>query len=105
MKTIGNINKKRHQRRVMVAMLGARRNYAVPMSLNKVGALEHFYTDICGHQGWPRYLNYIPERIQPGIVKRLTGRIPHGFPTRKLTSFPYFGLSYAYLLYLARSLN
>lgn len=105
MKTIRNIDKKRHQRRIMVAMLGARRNYAVPMSLNKVGALEHFYTDICGHQGWPRYLNYIPERIQPGLVKRLTGRVPQGFPTRKLTSFPDFGLSYAYRLYRARSLD
>ncbi len=91
--------------RVMVAMLGARRNYAVPMSLNKVGALEHFYTDICGHRGWPRYLNYLPERIQPGIVKRLTGRVPHGLPPRKLTSFPDFGLSYAYKLYKAQSLD
>ncbi len=91
--------------RVMVAMLGARRHYAVPASLNKAGALEHFYTDICAVKGWPKYLNYIPENLRPASVRRLAGRIPKGVPLKKLTSFPELGVSYAYRLSRARSLQ
>ncbi|MGH1352210.1 MAG: glycosyltransferase family 4 protein [Methyloligellaceae bacterium] len=98
-------SEKKSKHRVMVAMLGARRHYAVPASLNKAGALEHFYTDICAVKGWPKYLNYIPETMRPASIKRLTGRVPSGVPLKKLTSFPELGVSYAYRLSRARSLQ
>jgi glycosyltransferase involved in cell wall biosynthesis len=42
--------------RYIVAQMGARRGYAVPKILAQAGMLERFYTDVCGNQGWGRWL-------------------------------------------------
>ena len=98
-------NKSRMLSRIVVAMMGARRHYAIPRMLHQAGRLEHFYTDIVATQGFPRLLKYIPKQWQPRPMQRLAGRVPSGIPTEKITSFPVFGLSHAYKLSRAASLN
>ena len=86
--------------RFVVAQLGARRNYAVPVILKKAGLLERFYTDAAANVGlgrwivkWGRLLGWsqtaarlaarrIPEIIQSKTVSLLPGRLlRQGSPT------------------------
>ena len=91
--------------RIALAMIGARCHYAAPRLLHSAGLLEHFYTDICATQGWPRLLKMFPKHWYPKSIRRLIGRIPIGIPEEKITSFPGFGVSYAYRLARTRSLS
>jgi glycosyltransferase involved in cell wall biosynthesis len=79
----------------MVAQLGARMHYAVPRILAEADMLEHFYTDICAVQGWPRWLRFVPDPVRPAAVRRLLSRVPHGVPPALITAFTDFGLEYA----------
>lgn len=90
-------------RRVVVSQLGARMHYAVPRLLHAAGALEHCYNDICGTQSWPRFLESLPTRVRPSFVRRLIGRVPEGVPNDRLTTFPAFGLRYAFARARAKS--
>jgi glycosyltransferase involved in cell wall biosynthesis len=81
--------------RVVVSQLGARMDYAVPRILNMHGMLEHFYTDICATQGWPRVVRYVPRRFQSAGIRRLIGRRPSGIPLQRMTCFTGLGLSFA----------
>lgn len=56
---------------IAVAMLGARRNYAVPRALAAAGVLEQFFTDL------------------------LATRHPSGLPRGKTVTFPLFGIARA----------
>jgi glycosyltransferase involved in cell wall biosynthesis len=89
---------------MIVSQLGARMHYAVPRILERAGRLEHCYTDICATKSWPRLLRGVPAALRPAFVKRLAGRVPHGVPPRRLTSFPGFGLRYALESAAARTL-
>lgn len=91
--------------RIAVAMIGARRHYAVPRLLYAAGLLEHFYTDICAIQGWPRLFKLLPKDRCPKAIRRLIDRVPLGIPTHDITSFPGFGFLYFYKLARARSLR
>jgi glycosyltransferase involved in cell wall biosynthesis len=79
----------------MVAQLGARMHYAVPRILAEADMLEHFYTDICAVQGWPRWLRLLPDPVRPAAVRRLLSRVPRGVPPALITAFTDFGLEYA----------
>lgn len=81
-------------RRFVVAQLGARMHYAVPRILAEAKVLEHFYTDICAVQGWPRWLRLVPDPVRPAAVRRLLSRVPHGVPPKLITAFTDFGLEY-----------
>lgn len=71
--------------RVAVAMLGARRHYAVPRALHAAGLLERFFTDV---------VNGLPGlRLSPcGPAQRLTDRRADGVPAERIRTFPLFAL-------------
>jgi glycosyltransferase involved in cell wall biosynthesis len=69
-------------------------HYAIPRMLNEAGMLAHFYTDICANVGWPRLARLVPERHRSLPLRRLLGRIPHGIPVERITTFPGFALQY-----------
>jgi glycosyltransferase involved in cell wall biosynthesis len=79
----------------VVALLGARMNYAVPRILHEAGRLERLFTDSCATLGWPRCLRLIPAGWRPAAVRRLLGRRPEGIPAARITAFQRLGLHYA----------
>ena len=89
--------------RIAVAQLGARMHYAVPRILHNGGQLHRLYTDICASTGFPSSLHWIPKRLRPGPLERLLDRVPHGVPPERITTFPRFGMQYAYRLARAQS--
>lgn len=80
--------------RVAVAMLGARRHYAVPRLLYESGVLERFFTDsYIGNKPWlEKLLKAVPTSIRPAGGQRLLGRKDAVLPANKVTSFDWFGL-------------
>lgn len=84
--------------KVTVAMLGARRHYAVPRLLHEAGLLERFFTDsYSGNKPWlERALKTIPPRIQPQGLQRWLGRRDAVLPPHKVTSFETLGIRYAW---------
>src|SRR5262249_41423299 len=85
-----------------VAEIGGRRRYTVPRALYAAGMLAHLYTDMCATKGWPRALHLIPSSFRPASLRRLLGRVPHGIPPERITTFTAFGLEFARRLYRAR---
>jgi glycosyltransferase involved in cell wall biosynthesis len=79
---------------ILVAQLGARRHYAVPLILHQAGLLAHLFTDICATKGWPRLLRLTPPAIRPKPLRRLLGRVPNGIPGEKITAFTDLGFKY-----------
>lgn len=77
---------------VVVAQLGARMDYAVPRILESSGMLQRLYTDGV----YPNALRRIPAMMQPKLLKRLTRREPRGVDPCRITSFPMFGVRYAW---------
>lgn len=78
----------------IVAQLGARTHYALPMILHKAGMLEHFFTDIYPYKGFLNLLTFVPSQIRPVPVKRLLGRRKIDIPSGKVTASTKFGLEY-----------
>src|SRR5258708_18957593 len=62
--------------------------------LTDVGMLTHVCTDIGANVGWPRLAKLVPERHRSLPLRRLLGRIPHGIPVDRITTFPGFALQY-----------
>src|SRR5437879_8802661 len=61
--------------RLIVAQIGARRNYAVPAILEKAGMLEHFYTDMTGDIGIGKWLANCGALLNAnGALARLASR-------------------------------
>ena len=59
-------------KRFIAVQTGARRNYAVPSILEKVGILDAFYTDICANAGVGAVLErFCPQPLKRGALKRL----------------------------------
>jgi glycosyltransferase involved in cell wall biosynthesis len=86
------------QKRVAVAMIGARRHYAVPHLLHEAGCLEHFFTDFyMGNKPiLEMLLKAIPVSRRPSALIRMLGRKDDALPADKITSFDLFGLWYVY---------
>lgn len=80
--------------RLIVAQLGARRNYTVPRILYEAGILAQLYTDVFALNSVSRFLAAVPDAVQPKIVKRFLGRIPPGIPRALISSNMTFGLRY-----------
>ncbi len=79
----------------MVAQLGARQGYVVPVVLQTAGMLEGLYTDLCANGwGWRLLRRVWPRGLQPSAVRRLLGRRVEGIPAEKICSFPRFAWSY-----------
>jgi glycosyltransferase involved in cell wall biosynthesis len=79
-------------RGVSVAQLGARMDYAVPRILESSGLLQRLYTDGI----YPSALRRMPDIMQPKLFKRLMRREPRGIDPCRITSFPMFGIQYAW---------
>jgi glycosyltransferase involved in cell wall biosynthesis len=85
---------------IVVAQLGARMHYAVPVLLHQAGMLSHFFTDAYVGRGslWqklPRMAEWLPARYRPAGLQRLLGRRENGLPPEKVKAFNLFGLAYA----------
>ncbi len=82
--------------RVAVAMLGARRHYAVPRLLHEAGLLDTFFTDIDSGAPWLRLARaLLPAAVQGDALARLFGREAPDIPRDKIRSFAWFGLGRA----------
>lgn len=79
--------------RVAIAMMGARRHYAIPRILQNAGMLDRFFTDIHSDTGWLRFAqSALPKGIRSDSLTRLLERQSPGIPRDKICSFPWFGL-------------
>jgi glycosyltransferase involved in cell wall biosynthesis len=83
--------------RFIVAQLGARMHYALPLIFHEAGMLERFYTDAyIGNKPWlERALGLVPAPLRPAGASRLLDRKEERIPPAKVTSFDAFGLRYA----------
>jgi glycosyltransferase involved in cell wall biosynthesis len=82
----------------MVAQLGPRRRYAVPVLLQRAGMLAHFYTDTYVGRGsaWhflSRLGSLLPKSWQPLSFKKLLSRQEDRLPAEKITAFNALGLA------------
>lgn len=79
------------KRRVLVAQLGARRHYAVPVGLYRCGMLEGLVTDSCVQVSPWRYFDAcLPENGRSAAVSRLRGRRVPEIPPALLKGFAGF---------------
>lgn len=92
----GLADKAAEEKGYLVAQLGARMHYAVPRILHEAGLLTHLFTDACATEGWPRLLRAMPQATSPRALRRLVDRVPRGVPGDRITTFPNFGLHYAW---------
>lgn len=86
--------------KIVVAQLGARRHYAVPVLLHQAGMLAQFFTDAYVGRGsaWqqlPRLAQWLPAACRPAGLQRLLGRREDGLPPEKVTAYNLFGAAYA----------
>jgi glycosyltransferase involved in cell wall biosynthesis len=103
-------NTKQTLPQVIVAQLGARMHYAVPVILHRAGMLAHFYTDAYTGPGsaWhlpARCLRRLPDRWQPNRLRRLLARQAPELPAQKVTAFNLLGLAYAQALQRAKTID
>lgn len=82
--------------RFAVALLGARRRYAVPRILQRAEMLERLFTDVCLAGGAAAVVRAaIPAALRPAAVRRLLDRSPTGIPAARVTAFHALGVRYA----------
>lgn len=87
------------QVQVIVAQLGARRHYAVPVLLHRAGMLGHFFTDaFVGAGSSLHFLRclcaVVPPVAKQNLLGRLLERCADDVPPSKITAFNWLGLSY-----------
>jgi len=73
---------------IIVAQLGARRHYSIPVTLNRAGMLAHFYTDAYSGPGsWLAPLTRLmPRSFLKNGIARLAGRTAR-IPAGRVTAF------------------
>lgn len=90
--------------KIAVAMIGARRHYAIPQILQNTALLDCFFTDLHADSGWLRLLrSALPEFARGDGLVRLMDRRSPGIPQDRIRSFTCFGLRRALHSRLARS--
>lgn len=72
----------------LVAQIGARRHYAVPLALHASGSLHELHTDLAAVGLPARLVRAIPSRLWPGRLQRLMQRRPSGLPERRIVTHP-----------------
>lgn len=89
--------------RVAVAMIGARRHYAVPVLLDRAGLLARLYTDAYPGKGWLRLARPLLSAASddPNVRRLLRRRC--NVPTSRITAFNTLGMRYWWRLTRARS--
>ena len=79
--------------RAIVAQIGARRHYAIPVMLDRAGMLQRLYTDLCAEDPCMRMLGaLLPETLRTGAMKKALARKVTGVPRKKIRCFPLFTL-------------
>jgi hypothetical protein len=80
---------------VAVAHLGSRWNYDMPVILEKMGVLTHFYTDAyCGQGSWLAPLRGLPQVLTTSALRRLQARSRQELPPGKVTAFNRLGIEF-----------
>lgn len=70
---------------MLVAQIGARRHYAVPVALHRAGMLESLHTDWCANCGLPGFLSrFIPQSNFNGRLNRIRDRQVPAIPTDQI---------------------
>jgi glycosyltransferase involved in cell wall biosynthesis len=88
---------------VIVAQMGARRHYAIPISFQHVGRLRHFYTDLWAGKGPLAWCRHLASQLPLDGLKKWAGRFDSRLPNDKVTAFTRFGLEYVRRLRVART--
>jgi len=78
--------------RILVAQIGARRNYAVPIVLHRGGLLHALVTDITAGDFVSRVLRWMGGIVPSKKLKQLQDRRPREIPLERIVSLAYFGL-------------
>jgi glycosyltransferase involved in cell wall biosynthesis len=104
------ITENRNIPQVIVAQVGARRKYAVPVLLHRAGILAHLYTDTYVGPGsaWQvltKIAPMIPGSWQSASFKRLLTRREDSLPGAKVTAFNLIGYQLARNLRKTRDLK
>jgi glycosyltransferase involved in cell wall biosynthesis len=81
--------------RYTVVQLGARMHYAVPMILHREGWLDRLYTDVSATGMVMSTLALLGGVLPSARAKRFAGRRLPDIPSRRVRSFPAFGVRYA----------
>jgi glycosyltransferase involved in cell wall biosynthesis len=80
---------------VAVAHLGSRWNYDIPVMLEKMDLLTHFYTDAyCGKGSWLEPLAHLPPALLNTSLQRLRARSRPELSAHKITPFNFLGIEY-----------
>lgn len=83
--------------KVLVAQLGARRDYAVARALHQAGVLDRLVTDSCSALAPWRWLRAVlPNSLRPAAVRGVLGRTVGDVPAACLSGFPWFALAAAW---------
>jgi glycosyltransferase involved in cell wall biosynthesis len=95
---------------IIVAQMGARMHYAVPVLLHRAGMLAQLYTDAYAGNGsllkpGLRLSAAVPKGLCPPWLKRLQGRREDGLPGTRVTAFNLFGIRYVLALGQAKTLK
>ncbi len=88
----------------VVAQLGAREDYSVPIALARLGYLERFYTDLYLHpheRDLVQALSRVP--AAGSLARRALSRHNPNLPSKRLTRFNALGVQYLLALRRARS--
>lgn len=91
----GAVNMQSSSPQVIVAHLGARMHYAVPLLLHQEGLLGHLFTDTYVGKGSWLYpiFQHLPAELHRGVIMRLAQRMI-ALPAEKVSSFNLWGLRY-----------
>lgn len=79
--------------RILVAQLGARRRYAVPIALHRAGMLGLLVTDVAAHDLIGQMANAARHVWPNRFLKKLSERRIPEIPPDKIETFPWFGFS------------
>ncbi|MGA7579035.1 MAG: glycosyltransferase family 4 protein [Desulfobaccales bacterium] len=95
---------------VIVAQIGARMHYAVPLLLQRAGMLAHFYTDAYSGPGsWLHYplrvASMLPKKLWGNPLTSLISRCDSEIPVNKITAFNWLGFKYSIRLSRAKTLS
>lgn len=82
------------KKKALIAQIGARMHYAVPLMFNRRGLLSKLHTDFYLSKLEHKFLNYF-KNISPLFVKMMLGRTTSGLPKDKIISNKLFGILYA----------
>ncbi len=91
---------------IIMAQLGRREHYAIPIALHRAGMLGHFFTDAyVGPGSWlHHFANLLPSSCKRGLIGHAFTR-SGDIPGEKVTAFNLLGAIYNYKLSRVKSLN